>query len=186
MAKVQKDWSGKMKFASRSLLLPVMRYSSLPLLVAQVPPSSHVVVVVEENHSYSSVIGNSAMPYLNRLASRVRIGHPVLRQHASIDRQLLMFMMTVGQIITNNDSYTGTVTADNLVRHLLSAGKTWKSYAENLPYAGYTGGDSGPYVRHHNPFSYLSDVVNSSVQKLNLRALRGGLRLDLSSNDAPA
>src|SRR6266478_6415981 len=28
----------------------------------------HVFLVVLENHSYSSVIGNPAMPYLNRLA----------------------------------------------------------------------------------------------------------------------
>ena len=34
-----------------------------------------------------------------------------------------------------------TVSADNLVRHLLSAGKTWKAYAESLPSTGYIGGD---------------------------------------------
>ncbi|HEY3620497.1 MAG TPA: hypothetical protein VGK96_27155, partial [Candidatus Sulfotelmatobacter sp.] len=32
------------------------------------PTFSHVVVLVEENHSYSEVIGNSSMPYLNSLA----------------------------------------------------------------------------------------------------------------------
>ena len=35
-----------------------------------VPASSHVFVVVEENHSYSSVIGSSSMPYLNSLVSK--------------------------------------------------------------------------------------------------------------------
>ena len=35
-----------------------------------VPASSHVLVVVEENHSHASVIGNSSMPYLNSLASK--------------------------------------------------------------------------------------------------------------------
>jgi acid phosphatase len=51
---------------------------------------------------------------------------------------------------------------------MLTAGRTWKSYAESLPKVGYTGGDVYPYVRHHNPFSYFSDVVNSSVERLNL------------------
>jgi hypothetical protein len=55
-----------------------------------------------------------------------------------------------------------------MVRHFLSSGITWKSYAESLPSVGYTGGDQYPYIRHHNPFSYFSDVVNSSVEKLNL------------------
>jgi phosphatidylinositol-3-phosphatase len=135
-------------------------------VMAAVPPAGHVYVVVEENHSYSSVIGNSAMPYLNSLASQYGLATKYYANtHPSIGNY---FMLTTGQIITNNDSYMSTVTADNLVRHMLTAGKTWKSYAESLPYSGYTGGNTGAYVRRHNPFSYFSDVVNSSVQKMNL------------------
>ena len=135
-------------------------------VAAQVPPSRHVVVVVEENHGYTSVVGNSAMPYLNSLANQYGLATQYYANtHPSIGNY---FMMTAGQVITNNDGYSGTVTADNLVRHLLSAGKTWKSYAESLPYAGYIGGDSGAYLKHHNPFAYFSDVRNSDVQKMNL------------------
>jgi phosphatidylinositol-3-phosphatase len=32
------------------------------------PLYSHVVLVLEENHSYEQVIGNAAMPFLNQLA----------------------------------------------------------------------------------------------------------------------
>jgi phosphatidylinositol-3-phosphatase len=149
----------KFLFLSSCLLFPL-------LLNAQVPASSHVVVVLEENHSYSSVIGNTAMPYLNGLASQYGLATQYYANtHPSIGNY---FMMTTGQIITNDDSFSSTVTNDNIVRHYLTAAKTWKSYAESLPYAGYTGGDTGYYVRHHNPFSYFSDVVNSSVQKMNL------------------
>src|SRR5690349_13420754 len=35
-----------------------------------VPQLGHVFLVVEENHSYSEVIGNAAMPYLNSLVSQ--------------------------------------------------------------------------------------------------------------------
>ena len=133
---------------------------------AAVPPSSHVVVVMEENHSYSSVIGCSCMPYLNSLANKYGLATQYYANtHPSIGNY---FMLTTGQIITNNDSYNTTVTADNLVRHLMTAGKTWKSYAESLPYAGYTGWDTNGYVKHHNPFAYFSDVVNSSNEKQNL------------------
>lgn len=149
----------KFLFLSSCLLFPL-------LLNAQVPASSHVVVVVEENHSYSSVIGNTAMPYLNGLASQYGLATQYYANtHPSIGNY---FMMTTGQIITNDDSFSSTITNDNIVRHFLTAGKTWKSYAESLPSVGYTGGDTGAYVRHHNPFSYFSDVVNSSVQKMNL------------------
>lgn len=136
------------------------------LALAQVPRSNHVVVVVEENHGYSRVIGNTAMPYLNSLASHYALATQYYANtHPSIGNY---FEMTAGQIITNNDSFTSTVTEDNFVRHLLSAGRTWKSYAESLPSVGYTGGDVYPYVRHHDPPSYFSDVRNSSVERLNL------------------
>lgn len=155
----------------------------LPALAgAQVPKSNHVVVVVEENHSYSSVIGNTAMPYFNSLASQnVLFTQYYANTHPSIGNY---FMMTTGQIISNNDSFTGTVTQDNIVRHMLSAGKTWKSYAESLPSVGYTGGDTGAYVRRHNPFTYFSDVLNSSVEKLNLVPFTQ-FATDLNNNALP-
>jgi acid phosphatase len=136
------------------------------LATSQVPRSNHVVVVVEENHSYSSVIGNSSMPYLNSLAAKYGLAKQYYANtHPSIGNY---FELTAGRMITNNDSFTSTVTADNMVRHMLSAGKTWKSYAEGLPSVGYVGGNTGTYVEHHNPFSYFTDVRNSSVERLRL------------------
>jgi phospholipase C len=135
-------------------------------LFAAVPASKHVVVVVEENHSYSSVINNASMPYLNSLAKNYSLlTNYYANTHPSIGNY---FEMTTGQIITNNDGYMNTVTADNLVRELMLSGKTWKSYAESLPSVGYVGGDTGYYSRHHNPFSYFSDVVNSSTERSRL------------------
>lgn len=142
-----------------------------------------VVVVLEENHSYPSVIGSSSqMPYLNGLAAQYGLATQYYADtHPSIGNY---FMLTAGQIITNDDSYSSTVSADNIVRHLLTGGKTWKSYAESIPSVGYTGGDSGSYVRHHNPFSYFSDVVNSSVQKMNLVPFTQ-FATDLNANQLP-
>jgi Phospholipase C len=130
------------------------------------PAFKHVFVVVEENNNYSSVIGNSSMPYLNSLANTYGLATQYYADtHPSIGNY---FMLTTGKIITNNDSFTGTVTADNVVRHLLTAGKTWKSYEESLPKVGYLQPDIGNYARRHCPLSYFSDVVNSSSEKLNL------------------
>lgn len=144
----------------------ILTLLSSPLLAATVPHSSHVVLLVEENHSYSSVIGSSSMPYLNSLAKEYGLMEDYYANtHPSIGNY---FELTTGQIITNDDNYTGTVKVDNIVRHLLTAGKTWKSYAESLPYTGYTGGNTSDYLKHHNPFAYFSDVVDSSVEKQRL------------------
>src|ERR1019366_645014 len=135
-------------------------------LFAAVPPSNHVVVLVEENHSYSSVIGSASMPYLNSLAKNYSLlTNYYANTHPSIGNY---FEMTTGQILANNDNYTGTVSADNVVRELMLLGKTWKSYAESLPYAGYTGGNTGYYLKHHNPLAYFTDVANSSVERQRL------------------
>src|SRR5882757_5332272 len=37
---------------------------------AGLPKPDHLVVVIEENHSYSSIIGSSSAPYINSLASQ--------------------------------------------------------------------------------------------------------------------
>jgi phosphatidylinositol-3-phosphatase len=126
----------------------------------------HVVLVVEENHSFSEVIGNSSMPYLNSLASSNGLATQYFANtHPSIGNY---FALTTGQVITNNEVNPPIVTADNIVRELVAAGKTWKSYAEGLPSVGYTGGDVGLYAQHHNPFALLSDVVNSPTQAANM------------------
>jgi acid phosphatase len=138
-------------------------------------------VVVEENHSYSSVIGSSAMPYLNSLASKYSLATQYYANtHPSIGNY---FMMTTGAIITNNDSSCSTISNDNVVRHLLTAGKTWKSYADSLPYAGYTGCGTGEYVKRHNPLAYFSDVANSS-EKNNLVPFTQFAK-DLANNALP-
>jgi phosphatidylinositol-3-phosphatase len=132
----------------------------------QLPSFGHVFVVVEENHDYTDVIGNPAMPYLNSLAQQYGLATQYYANtHPSIGNY---FMLTTGQIVTNNDGYTDTVTADNIVRELLKAGKTWKAYAEDLPLVGYTGASQGRYARRHNPLSFFSDVVGDSTQRRNL------------------
>ena len=130
------------------------------------PRARHVFIVTEENQDYAAVIGSPSMPYLNSLAQQHGLANQYYANtHPSIGNY---FMLATGQIITNDDSYSTIVTADNDVRRLLAAGKTWKSYAEDLPSVGYIGGDVGNYARKHNVFALLSDVANDSVQRRNL------------------
>jgi phosphatidylinositol-3-phosphatase len=137
---------------------------------------------MEENHSYSNVIGNSDMPYLDGLATTFAYAQGCYANtHPSIGNY---FMLTTGQIITNDDSFSGEVSADNIVRHLIGAGKTWKEYSEGLPSVGYTGGDTGSYTEHHNPLSYFSDVRENSIQAQNLVPFPQ-LETDLANHNLP-
>lgn len=145
------------------------------------PASTRVVLVLEENHSFSDVIGNSAMPYLNGLASRYALGTQYFADaHPSLPNY---FMLTAGRAETNNNDFTGTVSDDNIVRELVKANKTWRSYAESLPSVGYTGGDAYPYFKHHDPFVYLSDVLGTA--QANNVVPFSQFAADLSSNNLP-
>ena len=106
------------------------------------------------------------MPYLNSLIGQGALAKNYFANtHTSLPDY---FMLTVGDLVTTTNDFTGPVTADNVVRQVLAGGKTWKAYLEGLPSPGYTGGDVAPYVKHHNPFAYLSDVISDSTQAKNM------------------
>ncbi len=106
------------------------------------------------------------MPYLNSLATAHSLAADYFANaHPSIPNY---FMLTTGNLETFNDSFTGTITDDNIVRALTGAGKTWKAYIESIPSVAYLGPDAGTYLKHHNPFSYLSDVTGSPAQAANM------------------
>jgi hypothetical protein len=144
-------------------------FNIAPLPPPPTAPFGHVFLVVEENHNYADVVGNSSMPYLNSLIKQSGLATQYYANtHPSIGNY---FMLTTGQTLTNNDSKTPRdfpVSADNVVRELVAAGKTWKTYAEDLPSVGYTGGDNGNYYVRHNPLAYMMDVQNSPTQVQNL------------------
>lgn len=138
--------------------------SPKPVPVNQ-PTFAHVVLVMEENHSYGDVINNSSMPYLNSLASQYGLATQYFANaHPSLPNYL---MLTTGQMEATTDTFSGTINDDNIVREFVNAGKSWKGYLESIPSAGYLG-SAGLYVKEHDPFAYLSDVQGSSTQMANL------------------
>jgi acid phosphatase len=139
-------------------------------VATQPPPpvatADHVFLVVLENHSFGQVSGNPAMPYLNSLASAHSVAAEYFADaHPSIPNY---FMLTTGNLQTFDDSFSGTIADNNLVRVLTGANKSWKAYVESLPSVGFTGPDTGTYLKHHNPFAYLSDVTGSPAQAANM------------------
>ena len=157
-----------------------------PPSTSSTPTFAHVFLVIEENHSFSDVLGSSSMPYLNSLASAYGLATQYYADaHPSLPNY---FMLTVGAgtSITGSagDAYDGVVTQDNVVRALTAAGKTWKCYAESLPSVGYLGGDTGAYLQHHVPFVYFSDVQTSTAQARNVVPFTQ-LATDMANNSLP-
>lgn len=143
----------------------------------------HVVIVMEENASYEKVMGNTQdMPYLNSLADTYAYARNYYANtHPSIGNY---FMLTAGDEITNNSDHSATVTDDNIVRHLIASGKTWKEYSESIPSVGYTGDSEPGYEHDHNPLAYYSDVRDNPDQLKNLVPFYQ-FTTDLANNQLP-
>ena len=124
-----------------------------------IPASKHVVMVMEENQSYSTVVGNTAVwPHLNAL-----LGSGALPTNYFADAHFSIgnyFMLTTGQLLTTDDNSTTVWNVDNIARRMLAAGVSFRVYAEGIT-QGYLGGDTGLYVLRHNPFPMLSDVADN-------------------------
>jgi len=131
------------------------------------PTPAHIVVVVEENHSYSEVIGNSNAPYITSLANNgAKMTQSFAVTHPSQPNYLALFSGSTQGI--TDDSCPHTFSAENLGHQLTNSGQTFTGYSESMPSDGYTGCSSGQYARKHNPWVDFSNVPSSS----NLRFTR--------------
>ena len=136
---------------------------------------SFVGVVVLENTSYGEILNRPNAPYLHCLfAQGALVTNYYANTHPSIDNY---FTIITGKgEANNNDNFSGVIGDDNAARELTAVGKTWKVYAEGIPAAGYLGSSypatatigTGNYLQNHNPFSYLSDVVDNPQQASNI------------------
>jgi acid phosphatase len=132
-----------------------------------VPRSSHVWVINEENHGYEEIVGNSQMPYYNKLIQEYGLATQFYSdRHTSLPA--LMWFVAGASVETNEDTVSCQHSEDNVVRELLKKGYSWRSYQEDLPYAGYEGLYSNLYWRRHNPLIDFTDVCPGTGQDKNI------------------
>jgi len=141
---------------------PVSLSSSTKLTASSIPTYSHVVIVMEENHSYSDIIGDTTdAPYINSLASQgALLTSSFAVTHPSEPNYMALFSgSTYG--LTADTCPVSAGSAANLGSELLAAGDTFKGYSEGLPKTGSTTCTSGNYARKHSPWINFSNVPTS-------------------------
>src|SRR5262249_32300698 len=138
------------------LLISVLMLGTGSTYAGPLPVPDHVVVVIEENRSYSQIIGNSAAPYINQLAQAGALftnSHAI--EHPSQPNYLDLFSGS-NQGVSGDPGISGLgrngepswpFSTPNLAAQLRSHGKTFIGYSESLPSVGYTGdGDLDPHT----------------------------------------
>lgn len=129
---------------------------------SSLPTPAHIVIVMEENHSFSDIIGNtSEAPYFNQLASEgALLTSSYAVTHPSEPNYMALFGgSTFG--LTSDACPTNEGSKANLGSELLAAGKTFAGYSEDLPSVGSTKCTSGAYARKHSPWVNFSNVPAS-------------------------
>ncbi|MGW7005857.1 alkaline phosphatase family protein [Streptomyces sp. NPDC054933] len=129
------------------------------LASSTVSAPSHIVVVMEENHSYDDIVGDTNdAPYINSLASQ---GALMTQSFAVTHPSEPNYMALFGGSdfgLTSDACPTDEGDTPNLGSELLAAGYTFKGYSEDLPSTGSTVCTSGSYARKHSPWVNFSNV----------------------------
>ena len=169
---------------SCSIIFTSLLFISLSA-VAQIPASQHVVLVIEENHSYSQVV--SGMTWL---VSKGNANGYATNYFADGGGSLKDYLWLASGSCHNasvcsplpagthdfgctGDTCSSPITDDNIFREMNNAGISWKVYAETYNQAGGT--PTSPdnttihYYRRHNGATWYSDIlsdVSGSASKI--------------------
>jgi acid phosphatase len=129
-----------------------------PALSSELPKPDHIVIVIEENKSFSQIIGNHEAPYINELAKRGALFTQSYGiTHPSQPNYLALFSGSTRGISSN--ACPLELSGDNLATQLQAKGLSFTSYAESMPEPGYEGCIYGAYMRKHNPVANWKELA---------------------------
>jgi phosphatidylinositol-3-phosphatase len=124
------------------------------------PRPDHIVIVVEENHSFGQIIGESDTPYINSLVKEGALLTKFFAFHHPSQPNYFVLFSGDRQKVQRDECLRDRplVTARSLGGQLVRNGLSFKGYAEGLPKVGFVECKSGKYVRKHAPWISFADV----------------------------
>lgn len=152
-------------------------FSAAPFAaVAAIPVYDHVVIVVEENHDYSTIISSVSAPYLRNtlIAEGASLTKMYGEEHVSQGNYLWLFSGSrQGILFSDPGVITPGLTTANLGAELwakqnpaLPPGNSYsfKSYSEDLPGPGslVNTANGGLYSSKHNPWASFANIPHES------------------------
>ncbi|HEX5465812.1 MAG TPA: alkaline phosphatase family protein [Candidatus Limnocylindrales bacterium] len=147
-----------------------------------------IFVIMLENHSQSTVIGDVNAPYITHLAhtygeatNYYGVTHPSQPNYVAAITGALDYTIM-------NDNATNTYDRPNLADQIEASGKTWGAYMDAMPSVGFTGAQwpdyTALYSNKHNPFVLMDDIRSDSARLAHIKPYTD-LAADLDSGHAP-
>src|SRR6266516_75312 len=134
------------------------------------PNFQHIFVIMMENTSYTSLIGNSNAPFINSAAATYGLATKYFGvTHPSQPNYIAATSGSTNGVADDNDT---TIDVPNIVDQLEAHSKTWKAYMQSLSLCNgnllaHACGNQ-LYERKHNPFVSYTDVQNSPARVANV------------------
>ena len=154
-----------MSIVKRILATVILGCGFAANVLAAPPRADHVVLLIEENRSFQTLIGSKDAPYMNRLVTEGALfTQSFAITHPSEPNYVALFAGDTEGLTDDScpHSYTGPNLADALAAKSLS----FAIYSENLPQAGFTdcGSTDKLYRRKHNPVPNFASVPAAANQ----------------------
>ena len=128
-----------------------------------VPAFEHIVIIMFENESFESAIGNADMPFFNQLAQDyVLLTRFYAVRHPSLPNYIALIGGDTFGI--DRDCIDCFINAPSLPDLIEASGRSWKTYQENIPKPCYVGDNllskvfKNRYAQKHNPFVYFDPI----------------------------
>jgi phosphatidylinositol-3-phosphatase len=159
----------------------------------RIAPLNHIFVIMLENHSQSSVIGDPNAPYLTALAHTYTMAdHYYGVTHPSMPNYIAAIAGDTFGIQDDEDENIVNLDRPNLVDQLEARHIPWGAYLQTLPRDKLArfgpkrddGTEIPLYAKKHNPFVLFDSVKNNPRRMANVRDY-SQLATDLNGPDAP-
>ncbi|SFG65486.1 Phosphoesterase family protein [Actinopolymorpha cephalotaxi] len=124
--------------------------------------STKVLVIVEENEEYGSVLNGGNAPYISKLARTYGTATNYQAGYStgcpSLPGYLLLTSGSTHGICDDSDAYSHQISGPSIFSQVQASGRQWRVYAESMPQA-CAKGNSGTYVPRHAPAPYYSSIA---------------------------
>jgi phosphatidylinositol-3-phosphatase len=147
----------------------------------------HVLVLLEENHDYGSVIGSPEAPFLNSLANDHGLAtNWYAITNPSLPNYLALISGSVQGVSEDITPPAQKLAGPTLVDQMAQRGIGWNAYMEDMPTPCDTTHTYSPghYDVNHNPFVYFKTITDNPEQCQRVVPY-GQLTTDLANNTAP-
>jgi phospholipase C len=146
----------------------------------------HVVIIVEENKGYKTIMEGSEAPFFHELASTYsQANNYYALFHPSLPNYLAMIGGTNGGIEQNCIPGSGCeIHGKNIVDEIEESNRTWKGYMESMP-TPCSPQNSGQYAVRHNPFVYYRTFTDDKERCKQHNAPLDQLYKDIEANQLP-